>query len=152
MEEGKEQHRQGAAANGFEMAATRMGDLSLEEENGASTAAKGDTEDSLEEQKHDFFFDDAPDGLKCSVGFCLMTEAVVAMDGFSYQKSALDEHIAQCVAKRQPLTSPMTGEAMGGMYLPHQSVRIFVKEYIDQRKKVWNLHFTQRRATSEKGK
>lgn len=96
-----------------------MGNLSLEEEKIAGTPSSKDDEGSLEEEKHDFFFDNASDGLKCAVGFCLMTEAVLAMDGFSYQKSSLDEHIAHCTAKGQPLTSPLTGEPLvSGMYMP----------------------------------
>lgn len=71
------------------MAAT-MGDLGLKEEEDAGTSTTatatrkgeeegGANEEDLEEEKHNFFFDGAPDGLKCSVGFCLMTEAVLAM-------------------------------------------------------------------------
>ena len=128
-----------------------MGDLSLEEENGAGTASSKDAEGNLEEEKHDFFFDGAPDGLKCSVGFCLMTEAVLAMDGFSYQKSSLDEHIAHCTAKGQPLTSPLTGEPLiSGMYMPSHNLRNVVKDYIEQRDKEWSLHLVQRRASRGK--
>jgi len=130
--------------------AVSMGDLSLEEERVAGAASSKEEEDRLEEEKHEFFFDGAPDGLRCSVGFCLMTEAVVAMDGFSYQMSSLDEHIAHCAAKGQPLTSPLTREPMDGMYLPNQSFRTFVKEYIDQREKEWTLHLAQRRRRGKK--
>jgi len=59
-------------------------------------------ENNLEEERHDFFFDGAADVMECSVGFCLMTEAVVAMDGFSYQKSSLDEYITHCAATGSP--------------------------------------------------
>ena len=139
MEEGEEQQRQRAppdAADGAAtVAAVSMGALSLEEDNGVGAATSEVAEGNLEEEKHDFFFDGAPDGLRCPIGFCLMTEAVVAMDGFSYEKSSLDEHIAHCAAKGQPLTSPKTGEPMGGMYLPNQNARTNVKEYIDQREK-----------------
>jgi len=90
------------------------------------------SEKELEEEKHDSFFDGAPDGLKCSVGFCLMTEAVLAMDGFSYQKSSLDEHIAHCAAKVQPLTSPLTVEPLvSGMYMPNHNLRTVVRDYIE---------------------
>jgi hypothetical protein len=39
---------------------------------------------------------------------------VVAMDGFSYQRSSLEEYIAHCAATGQALTSPLSGELMGG--------------------------------------
>jgi hypothetical protein len=79
--------------------------------------------------------------MDCSVGFCLMTEAVLAMDEFSYQKSSLEGHIAHCAAKGLPLTSPLTGEPMGGMFLPNQNLRTLVKDYIYQRQKEWGLLF-----------
>ena len=133
-----------------------MGDLSLEEEQraGAASSATGmgeeeeehDAEKNLEEEKHDFFYDVAPDGFKCPVGFCFMTEAVLAMDGFSYQKSSLDEHIAHRAAKGQPLTSPLTGEPMGGMFMPNHTLSTVVKDYIGQREKEWALYVAQRRA------
>jgi hypothetical protein len=75
---------------------------------------ENDSDEDPESEKHDFFFDGAPDGMKCSVGFCLMTEAVVAMDGFSYQRSSLEEYIAHCTATGQALTSPLSEELMGG--------------------------------------
>lgn len=63
---------------------------STKAEDGASASAQPrkeemeaeGTEVALEDEKHDFFFDAATDGLTCSIGFCLMTEAVMAMDGF----------------------------------------------------------------------
>ena len=154
---------QGAVEEAAAMAAISMGGLSLKEEENAgacssATAMRKDDEDDLsnegdlEEEKHHFFFNGAPDGLKCLVGFCLMTEAVVAMDGFAYQKSSLDEYVAHCTAKGQPLSSPLTGEPMSGMYILMQNVRTLVKDYIEQREKEWALHLAQRRATSKKGK
>jgi len=136
-----------------------MGDLSLKE--GQDTDApisamatregggeRSDREEGLEEEKHDFFYDNAPDGLKCSVGFCLMTEAVFAMDEFSYQKSSLEGHIAHCAAKGLALTSPLTGEPMGGMFMPNQNLRTLVKNYIAQREKEVRLHLAQRRTSA----
>ena len=80
-----------------------------------------------------------------------MTEAVLAMDGFSYQKSSLDEHIAHCTAKGQPLTLPLTGEPLvSGMYMPNHNLRTMVKDYIEQREKEWGLHLAQRRAARGK--
>ena len=152
----QEQHRQGIAQDAGNaaaaVAAVSMGDLSLEEEKAAGVSSSKDEEASLQEEKHDFFFDGAPDGLRCSVGFCLMTEAVVAMDGFAYQKSSLDEYIAHCTAKGQPLTSPMTDEPTSGMYIPMQNVRTLVKDYMEQREKEWALHLAQRRAERQVGK
>ncbi len=83
--------------------------------------------------------------MKCSVGFCLVTEAVVAMDGFSYQRSSLEKCIAHCSATEQPLISPLTGELMGGIYMPNHNVRTFVIDYIDQLEKEWRLHVAERR-------
>jgi len=109
------------------------------------------SEEELKEEKHDFFLDGAPDGLKCSIGFCLMTEAVVAMDGFSYQKSSLDEYISHCAAKGQPLTSPLTSEPLSATYMANHNLRTVVRDYIEQREKEWRLHVALRR-TGRKGK
>ena len=102
---------------------------------GASTSATSTKEDEgdLEEEKHDFFFDAAADALKCSVGFCLMTEAVTAMDGFSYQQTSLEEYIAHSTAKGQPLTSPLTNAPMGAMYMPNHNLRTMVKDCMYER-------------------
>ena len=51
-----------------------------------------------------------------------MTEAVLAMDGFSYQKSSLEAHRA---AKGQPLISPLTGDPMGDMYMSNHTLKCF---------------------------
>ena len=110
-----------------------------------------DREEDLEEEKHDLLFDGAPDGYKCSVGFCFMTEAVLAMDGFSYQKASLEAYIAHCTAKGQALTSPLTGEPMGGMYMPNYTLSTAVEDYIEQNEKEWEFVVAQRRA-ERKGK
>ena len=70
----------------------------------------------------------------------------MALNGFSYQKFSLDEHIAHCAAFKQPLSSPLTGEPMDAIHIPNHSVRTFVKEYMDQWEKEWALHLTERRA------
>ena len=159
-EEGALQQRRRRGAPQEEAAvAAAMGDLNLMEgrEDGAPASATatragdgegGLTEKDLEEEKHDFFFDGAPDGLKCTVWFCLMTDAVLAMDDCSYQKASLEGHIAHCAAKGLPLTSPLTGESMGAMFMPNQNLRTLVKDYIAQREKEWGLHLAQRRAAA----
>jgi hypothetical protein len=117
----------------------------------ASDPPPGEEVDGEDSERHDFFFDGAADGKKCSIGFCLMTEAVVAMDGFSYQKSSLEEYIAHCAATGQPLTYPLTKERMSEMYTPNHHVRTYVKDYIEEREKEWRLHVAQRR-TERKGR
>jgi hypothetical protein len=155
----EEERRRRRGAPQRKAAVAAMGDLRLKEEKGAdapisATATReGEVEDGigekdLEEEKHDFFFDGAPDSLKCSVGFCLMTEAVLAMDEFSYRKSSLEKHIAHCATKGLSLTSPLTCEPMGGMFMPNQNLRTLVKDYIAQREKEWELHLAQQRAAA----
>ena len=48
------------------------------------------TADEIEE----ILLDDAPDDYVCPVSLILMTDPVVAMDGISYQRDALLQHIA----------------------------------------------------------
>ena len=80
-----------------------------------------------------------------------MTEAVVAMDGFSYQKSSLEEYISHCAAKGQPLTSPLANEPLSATYMPNHNLRTVVRDYIEEREEEWKLHVAQRRA-ERKGK
>jgi hypothetical protein len=166
QEEEEEQQQQQAppdAPDEGAIAAVGMDDLSSEEEERAdavtSATAMGKEEESsgeggeedLEEEKHDFLFEGAPDVYKCSVGFCFMTEAVLAMDGFSYQKASLEAYIVHCTARGQALTSPLTGEPMGGMYMPNHTLSTVVKDYIEQKEKEWKVLVAQRRA-ERKGK
>jgi hypothetical protein len=151
----RRRRRRGAPKEEAAVAAA-MSDMSLKDDGAPFSAIAtregqgkgGIREKDLEEEKHDFLFDGAPDSLKCSVAFCLMTEAVLAMDEFSYQKSSLEGHIAHCAAKGLPLTSPLTGEPMGGIFIPNQNLRTLVKDYIAQRETEWELHLVQRRAAA----
>ena len=54
---------------------------------GKSVEEGEDSEEGLEDEKHDFFFDVAADGMKCSIGFCLIPRRCWPWTGFPTRKS-----------------------------------------------------------------
>ena len=93
--------------------AAAMENFSLEEEEKASTHTIATTSAAISREKGN--------GDR-------QTTALASPDGFSYQKSSLQEYIAHCAGKGQPLTSPLTGEPMGVMKMPIHHVQTFVKD------------------------
>jgi hypothetical protein len=59
-----------------------------------------------------------------------MTRAVVAGDGYSYQREALDTWILQNRRERKPLRSPMTNAPMAPFYIPSFTLRSMVGDYV----------------------
>lgn len=66
---------------------------------------------------------DEPEELKCPISMALMEDAVVAEDGYSYERGAIQS------ALRQHLRSPMTNNPIGGRLLPNQSIKSQVVIY-----------------------
>lgn len=64
-----------------------------------------------------------PDDFSCPVLHALMQDPVVAADGFTYEREALQEHLSV----RQ--TSPMTGENMGTQLVPNQGIKTKIYDY-----------------------
>lgn len=108
-----------------------------------TTSTEKVDEQDLEAEKANFLYRGAPDGMRCSIGLCLMTEAVMAMDGFSYQQASLEEYIRHCTADGKRLTSPLTNVPMGATYMPNHNLRTMVKDYIYEREKEWRDHLAQ---------
>ena len=60
------------------------------QEGGGPTVKAEEEEDEDEEDRP---LEGAPDRLRCPISFVLMTEAVLAPDGHSYQRHALEQHM-----------------------------------------------------------
>ena len=78
--------------------------------------------------------EDAPVHLVCPITFELMTEAVVASDGHTYQHQSLLLHMEYARSRNRLLLSPMTNLPIDpGVCIPNYTVRSLVKEYIEQK-------------------
>ena len=85
----------------------------LEGPSGSSSLPKGagmpteaveedeEEEQEKEEEDEDALFDAAPDGYKCPISLVLLTDPVVAMDGYTYQRDALEQWIAKSEESKQ---------------------------------------------------
>lgn len=88
-----------------------------------------DGESELEDE--DILLQDAPNAFVCPISLQLMTRAVVAGDGFSYQREALDKWILRNRRERKPLRSPMTNAPMAPFYTPSFTLRSMVGDFVD---------------------
>ena len=68
-----------------------------------------------------------PEEFMCPISFVLMTEPVIAMDGHSYEKSAIEAWIATCETKKRQLTSPFTNEPMTNTLIPNLTLRNIIR-------------------------
>jgi hypothetical protein len=68
--------------------------------------------------------DEPPDQLMCPITHALMEDPVVATDGHTYERSAIECWLAKS------MTSPKTGEALeSAIVLPNHSVRSMVRDW-----------------------
>jgi ankyrin repeat protein len=76
-----------------------------------TTTTAPDEEDD-EEAFQSFLLETAPDTLICPISHTLFLEPIIAQDERTYEKANLEEWIASCTRKGNPLTSPITGAVM----------------------------------------
>jgi hypothetical protein len=104
----------------------------------AATIATEDEEDNDGQGAfQDFLLENAPDTLICPISHALFREAVIAQDERTYEKANLEEWIASCCRKGNPLTSPITGAVMAPGFVRSQGIRIMVMEYIEKKTQEW---------------
>lgn len=95
------------------------------------TVSVDDTRDGGELEDEDLLLEDAPNAFVCPISLQLMTRAVVAGDGFSYQRDALNSWILKNRRQRKPLRSPMTNAPMAPFYTPSFTLRSMVGDYVE---------------------
>lgn len=78
----------------------------------------------------DVFDDDAPEELVCPINFCLMTDPVMAADGKTYQRSAIERWFVSGRMKDKHVLSPNTNE-------PMVTARLYPNLYIKERVDTW---------------
>lgn len=86
---------------------------------------------SVDLEDEDLLLQDAPNAFVCPISLQLMTRAVVAGDGYSYQREALDTWILRNRRERKPLRSPMTNAPMAPFYIPSFTLRSMVSDYVN---------------------
>jgi hypothetical protein len=62
-------------------------------------------------------------GSLCPITHEVMTDPVIAMDGFTYNKVGLDGWISVKAKNRESLISPLTGAIMGETYVPNYALK-----------------------------
>lgn len=90
-----------------------------------------------EADEHAFLLLNAPEEFVCPLTHELLIDPVVAACGYSYQRKAFEEWVAQCRAKLLQLTSPKTGARMGSHMVINRLLKHQVKEYIEARREAW---------------
>ncbi len=83
-----------------------------------------------------WLLEDCPDDLICPLSLGLLEDPVLAMDGITYSRKSIEQHIDWCASKGKPLFSPMTNEPMdGALLVPIVLVRRMVSEYAQEKRK-----------------
>ena len=65
------------------------------------------------------------------------TQVFCSGDGHTYERAAIEEWIAKCVTKQQPISSPRTGEVMEGTLTANKMARALIRDYVDRRQGEW---------------
>ena len=89
------------------------------------------------DEEQAFVLLDAPEVFVCPLTHELLTDPVVAARGYSYQRNAFEEWVAQCCAKGLQLTSPKTGARMESHMFINHLLKHQVKGYIEARREAW---------------
>ena len=91
-----------------------------------SSSSDEEDDDEYKEEEH-------PDELSCPISFVLMTNPAVASDGHTYQKEALEQHIAYASSKSREVRSPMTNEPMKDFFFENLNLRCLVHAYLERK-------------------
>ena len=62
------------------------------------------------------------------------SDPCIALDGYSYERQALEAHIAEANASGAPLLSPTTGQAMGDFFVTNHLLRNQLQAWLEEEK------------------
>lgn len=65
----------------------------------------------------------------CGISHKLMSDPVIAMDGSSYERRAIEQWFARQTEKGQPTTSPITGDAIDAITIPNRTLKGLIESY-----------------------
>jgi hypothetical protein len=68
----------------------------------------------------------------CPISFGIMYEPVIAMDGHSYERTAIEEWIETRLRKGQPITSPLTNDLMERNVIPNLALRNLIRAFCEE--------------------
>lgn len=88
---------------------------------------------SEEEKRKD---KDAPNDFLCPITLMVMQDPVVASDGFSYEKTAIEDWIRLCEAKDQVPKSPKTNAAIMRMTMPNHTLKSRISDWREKHKSI----------------
>ncbi len=74
---------------------------------------------------------------RCPISQALLTDPIIASDGITYQKAALEAYAAEAQAAGEMLRSPVTGEPIASIFFPNVAVRRLVEQYADAKRAEW---------------
>eukprot|EP01043_Picozoa_sp_COSAG02_P008149 COSAG02_NODE_254_length_26937_cov_16.503950_28_plen_721_part_00 len=77
-----------------------------------------------------------PHEFRCPISGDLMEDPVVAEDRRSYERDIIEAWFAQCIARGQPRTSPVTREAVGARLVENYSLKQAIAELREQQHKL----------------
>ncbi|KAM3569466.1 hypothetical protein VYU27_008433 [Nannochloropsis oceanica] len=122
----------GSSKNGYSRAVlfTNEEEEGEEEEEEAEEEEEEEEEEVKEEEE-----EKEPDALVCPLSLELLSKAVCAADGHTYNQDVLQAWIDRCRNDRKPLTSPLSGKPMQSFFLPNQLVKTLVRDYTEAREK-----------------
>jgi hypothetical protein len=73
-----------------------------------------------------------PSEYVCPISFHIMTSAVIAMDGHSYEQLAIEEWVATCIRKKLPVTFPFTNMPMASTIIPNLTLRNLIRAFLEE--------------------
>ena len=68
----------------------------------------------------------------CPISFGIIFAPVIAMDGHSYERAAIEEWIETRLQKGQPITSPFTNQPMARTLIPNLALRNLIRAYCEE--------------------
>lgn len=74
---------------------------------------------------------------KCPLSGALLTDPVIASDGITYDRAALEAFAEAAEAAGKPLLSPITGQPIAAVFFPNQNVKRLVVSALETLRAEW---------------
>jgi len=115
-----------------------------------ATAMETETNNGLDQQQHQKRQKAAADDLICPITQELPFEPVTAEDGRLYERSAIEEHIAQTKKRKDVLKSPITNEPMGPRLFDSPQIKSLIETLVENRSITGDLADAWKKKEKEK--
>ena len=116
--------------------AARLGKLG-KVEGGAGGGGKGRGKGQAKRSSHEpaaavLNEEQIPKEYVCSMSFGIMFAPVIAMDGHSYERVAIEEWIETRLRKGQPITSPFANQSMARTLILNLALQNLIRAYCEE--------------------